>query len=63
LRGGKGEIGEGVKVWKCDMSDYGRSASFVERVGGLERVDGVVLNAGFFELSFEEEGYGWEEDL
>ena len=61
-RAGNREAGK-IEVWKCDMDDYECLLQFVEKVEGLEMVDGVVLNAGVFGVRFGRGRYGWEEVL
>jgi len=62
-RAGLGEEAGEIEVWECDMDDYGSLLAFVAQVEGLERVDGVVLNAGVFGVKYTEGRYGWEEVL
>jgi NAD(P)-dependent dehydrogenase (short-subunit alcohol dehydrogenase family) len=62
-RAGKGEEEGMIEVWSCDMDDYEILQAFVGKIGELERVDAVVLNAGVFGVKYEKGRYGWEEVL
>ena len=42
-----------IEVWKCDMDDYSSILRFVEKVNALEKLDGVVLNAGIFGVPYK----------
>lgn len=47
--GRKGRVGKWkIEVWACDLGDSDSLLDFVKKANGLERVDGVVLNAGAF---------------
>jgi NAD(P)-dependent dehydrogenase (short-subunit alcohol dehydrogenase family) len=52
-----------IEVWKCNMDDYSSILRFVEKVNALEKLDGVVLNAGIFGVSYKLGNYSWEEVL
>lgn len=44
-----GRIPKGVttiEVWKLDLADFSSVTAFAERSKGLERIDGVAMNAG-----------------
>ena len=38
-----------IEIWQVDMSDYASIKAFGERCAGLERLDGVALNAGIID--------------
>jgi hypothetical protein len=45
------------------MDDYSSILRFVEKVNALEKLDGVVLNASIFGVSYKLGNYSWEEVL
>jgi NAD(P)-dependent dehydrogenase (short-subunit alcohol dehydrogenase family) len=63
IDGEEGEERGRIKVWKCDMDDYTSILEFVEKANGLEKLDGVVLNAGIFGVSYKVGKYSWGEVL
>ena len=42
-----------IEVWPFDLSDYASIKSFAERAQKLERLDGVIQNAGIFSNNFK----------
>ncbi len=62
-RAGREGVVRRIKVWKCDMDDYSSILRFVEKVNALEKLDGVVLNAGIFGVSYELGKFSWEQVL
>ncbi|KAI9751182.1 MAG: hypothetical protein M1835_001252, partial [Candelina submexicana] len=42
-----------IEVWECDYGRYDSVKAFAARVGTLERVDAVILNAGIATEKFE----------
>ena len=50
-------------VWTCDMDNYSSILRFVEKLNALEKLDGVVLNAGIFGVPYKMGTYSWEEVL
>jgi len=45
------------------MDNYSSILRFVEKLNALEKLDGVVLNAGIFGVPYKMGTYSWEEVL
>ncbi|KAK6533656.1 hypothetical protein TWF694_002589 [Orbilia ellipsospora] len=52
-----------VQVWQLDMASFESIDAFAKRVGGLQKVDVAVLNAGVFSRTFKLSESGWETNL
>ncbi|KAL8794098.1 MAG: hypothetical protein Q9195_003283 [Heterodermia aff. obscurata] len=56
-----------IEVWKLDLGNYDSVINFSERVGTLEHLDLVILNAGMFKVTEAFEAFhpatGYEEDI
>ena len=53
---------DAIEVWPLDMSSAKSVVAFAERVGGIPRLDAVILNAGIHNHSWEASG-GWEQTI
>lgn len=42
-----------MEVWKIDMANFASVRAFAQKAQSLERLDAVLLNAGFWPKSFE----------
>ncbi|KAF8168980.1 hypothetical protein K438DRAFT_1444922, partial [Mycena galopus ATCC 62051] len=59
-----GFAGERIEVWELDMASFASVVRFAERTKGtLERLDGVVLNAGINSWDWGVTEDGWEKML
>ncbi|KAF7308274.1 ATP-dependent DNA helicase PIF1 [Mycena chlorophos] len=52
-----------VEVWELELEDFESVRAFAGRAKGLERLDGVVLNAGLHAKEWEKTKDGWERVL